>query len=336
VALRRSDAQVEAEYVQQLLRPFGLDTGEEKGDAAPAVNASARAPLAPGMLCRHEDADCRNDWCAENLKDKERLPPLRALGFPLIPPVGKLGRFNWTQLVMHQEDMQELDHFDKRLLPRNAHDALGHLHWGKRCAVVGNAGHLSLTKYGKEIDAYDVVVRLNQAPTKGYEERVGTKTTMRIMNRLWSVAYGRYDEQVKRLGLPLEKGVTLVASRGEDLLKNFHRMKTSLAKSRPVVPCGGARAHLPRHLSQVLEERESVLAGRWRAFVGDGSGVRTQGDVFPRDGVRFRQGGDEQGGQIPVLRAGAHASLLRQPHALVRHRGAADGGAGAAGLHHLL
>jgi hypothetical protein len=38
------------------------------------------------------------------------------------------GRFNWTQLVMHQEDMQELDHFDKRLLPRNAHDALGHLH----------------------------------------------------------------------------------------------------------------------------------------------------------------------------------------------------------------
>jgi len=92
VALRRSDAQVEAEYVQQLLRPFGLDTGEEKGDAAPAVNASARAPLAPGMLCRHEDADCRNDWCAENLKDKERLPPLRALGFPLIPPVGKLGR----------------------------------------------------------------------------------------------------------------------------------------------------------------------------------------------------------------------------------------------------
>jgi hypothetical protein len=80
--------------------------------------------------------------------------------------------------------------------------------------VVGNAGHLSLTKYGKEIDAYDVVVRLNQAPTKGYEERVGTKTTMRIMNRLWSVAYGRYDEQVKRLGLPLEKGVTLVASRG--------------------------------------------------------------------------------------------------------------------------
>ena len=29
---------------------------------------------------------------------------------------------------MHQEDMQELDHFDKKLLPRNAHDALGHLH----------------------------------------------------------------------------------------------------------------------------------------------------------------------------------------------------------------
>lgn len=91
-ALHRSDAQVEAEYVQQLLRPFSLHTEKQQGDAAPAVNASARAPLAPGMLCRHEDADCRNSWCAENLKDKERLPPLRALGFPLIPPVGKLGR----------------------------------------------------------------------------------------------------------------------------------------------------------------------------------------------------------------------------------------------------
>jgi hypothetical protein len=91
-ALHRSDAQVEAEYVQQLLRPFGLDTEKEEAGAAPEVNASVRAPLAPGMLCRHEDADCRNKWCAENLKDKERLPPLRALGFPLIPPVGKLGR----------------------------------------------------------------------------------------------------------------------------------------------------------------------------------------------------------------------------------------------------
>eukprot|EP00976_Prorocentrum_cordatum_P097162 1190886-Prorocentrum_minimum.AAC.3 len=41
------------------------------------------------------------------------------------------------------------------------------------CAIVGNAGHLSLSNYGKEIDAHDVVVRLNQAPTKGYEDKVG-------------------------------------------------------------------------------------------------------------------------------------------------------------------
>lgn len=29
---------------------------------------------------------------------------------------------------MHQEDQQELEHFDKKLLPQTAHAALGHIH----------------------------------------------------------------------------------------------------------------------------------------------------------------------------------------------------------------
>jgi hypothetical protein len=35
------------------------------------------------------------------------------------------------------------------------------------CAVVGNSGHLLRSKYGEDIDAHDVVMRMNQAPTKG-------------------------------------------------------------------------------------------------------------------------------------------------------------------------
>jgi hypothetical protein len=41
---------------------------------------------------------------------------------------------------------------------------------------------------------------------------VGKKTTMRLLNRLWSVEYGKIDV-IKKLDLPLEAGVTLVASR---------------------------------------------------------------------------------------------------------------------------
>ncbi|XP_018532623.1 ST3 beta-galactoside alpha-2,3-sialyltransferase 3b isoform X1 [Lates calcarifer] len=50
----------------------------------------------------------------------------------------------------------------------------------KRCIIVGNGGILSNKSLGSRIDDYDVVVRLNEAPVRGYVKDVGTKTTMRI------------------------------------------------------------------------------------------------------------------------------------------------------------
>ncbi|KAI5628359.1 ST3 beta-galactoside alpha-2,3-sialyltransferase 3b isoform X2, partial [Silurus asotus] len=50
----------------------------------------------------------------------------------------------------------------------------------KRCIIVGNGGILFNKSLGSKIDEYDVVVRLNEAPVRGYEKDVGTKTTMRI------------------------------------------------------------------------------------------------------------------------------------------------------------
>ncbi|XP_028284412.1 ST3 beta-galactoside alpha-2,3-sialyltransferase 3b isoform X2 [Parambassis ranga] len=50
----------------------------------------------------------------------------------------------------------------------------------KRCIIVGNGGILSNKSLGSRIDDYDVVVRLNEAPVRGYGKDVGTKTTMRI------------------------------------------------------------------------------------------------------------------------------------------------------------
>lgn len=51
------------------------------------------------------------------------------------------------------------------------------------CAVIGNSGDLLKTKFGKEIDGYDAVVRENGAPIQNFTEHVGTKSTFRLLNR---------------------------------------------------------------------------------------------------------------------------------------------------------
>ncbi|XP_012852840.1 PREDICTED: CMP-N-acetylneuraminate-beta-galactosamide-alpha-2,3-sialyltransferase 2 isoform X2 [Erythranthe guttata] len=52
-----------------------------------------------------------------------------------------------------------------------------------RCAVIGNSGDLLKTKFGKEIDGYDAVIRENGAPIQNYTDYVGTKSTFRLLNR---------------------------------------------------------------------------------------------------------------------------------------------------------
>ena len=51
-----------------------------------------------------------------------------------------------------------------------------------KCAIVGNSGALLNSSHGKLIDSHDYVIRFNLAPTEGYENHVGTKTSLRIVN----------------------------------------------------------------------------------------------------------------------------------------------------------
>ncbi|XP_068431599.1 CMP-N-acetylneuraminate-beta-galactosamide-alpha-2,3-sialyltransferase 1-like [Clinocottus analis] len=51
----------------------------------------------------------------------------------------------------------------------------------RTCAVVGNSVNLKKSHYGPLIDFQDIVIRINQARTKGFEADVGTRTTHHVM-----------------------------------------------------------------------------------------------------------------------------------------------------------
>ncbi|XP_052008168.1 CMP-N-acetylneuraminate-beta-galactosamide-alpha-2,3-sialyltransferase 4 isoform X2 [Xyrauchen texanus] len=50
----------------------------------------------------------------------------------------------------------------------------------RTCAVIGNSFSIKNTSLGEIINKYDVVIRLNDAPVRGFEEDVGNKTTLRL------------------------------------------------------------------------------------------------------------------------------------------------------------
>ncbi|CAM6082169.1 unnamed protein product [Calypogeia fissa] len=52
----------------------------------------------------------------------------------------------------------------------------------RTCAVVGNSGILLSQNFGSFIDSHDVVIRLNNAKVTGFEQFVGSKTTVSFVN----------------------------------------------------------------------------------------------------------------------------------------------------------
>ncbi|XP_077023856.1 CMP-N-acetylneuraminate-beta-galactosamide-alpha-2,3-sialyltransferase 1 isoform X2 [Tamandua tetradactyla] len=60
----------------------------------------------------------------------------------------------------------------------------------RRCAVVGNSGNLRESQYGPHIDSHDFVLRMNRAPTTGFEADVGSRTTHHLV----------YPESFRELG----------------------------------------------------------------------------------------------------------------------------------------
>ena len=49
-------------------------------------------------------------------------------------------------------------------------------------AIVGSSASILKKKNGVKIDQYDEIIRFNNSKIQNYEEYVGTKTTIRVVN----------------------------------------------------------------------------------------------------------------------------------------------------------
>ena len=84
-----------------------------------------------------------------------------------------------------------------------------------RCALVGNSQRLLLHKFGEEINGYDAVMRLNQAPTGAFADWVGSKTTYRMINNFWANTYSssKVGPRTQTLAPPTAQGLGLLSLR---------------------------------------------------------------------------------------------------------------------------
>jgi hypothetical protein len=86
---------------------------------------------------------------------------------------------NWNGLVVLNEARFRDSQWKVKVFP--ARDNITNLAF-ESCALVGNSGSLLSFTHGAAIDRHSLVVRMNAAPTKGFEASVGTKIHWRFVN----------------------------------------------------------------------------------------------------------------------------------------------------------
>ncbi|XP_033986895.1 CMP-N-acetylneuraminate-beta-galactosamide-alpha-2,3-sialyltransferase 2-like isoform X1 [Trematomus bernacchii] len=112
---------------------------------------------------------------------------MKASPDPILTPENNISAddFKWYQRI--QGDRRGFGVYNKtvnkvfEIFPRRNDSPKHSPNRCRTCAVVGNSGNLKGSHYGPLIDFHDIVIRINDGPTIGYERDVGNKTTHRVM-----------------------------------------------------------------------------------------------------------------------------------------------------------
>lgn len=101
------------------------------------------------------------------------------------------------QVCQHQNTQQLWHNFPSRT------DVIGPQARMGTCAVVGNAGHLRGSGFGEEIDSHDTILRINMAPTRGFEHDVGSRSVCSLLSteRLLWLSLDPQLHQLSRISL---------------------------------------------------------------------------------------------------------------------------------------
>ena len=112
------------------------------------------------------------------------------------------------------------------------------------CAVVGSASTMQGKRQGAAVDAHDVVFRFNNAPTRGFEQDVGRKTTFDLWNvyELMETSrsrlrWPRADEFRQKIAAAKSSGnhdapVPIFHARSEDWVRQYETFR----KRMPQIP----------------------------------------------------------------------------------------------------
>ena len=121
-----------------------------------------------------------------------------------IPPVGNKLMTPWKEL--HGPGLRTLGKVTESLvsaLPEK--DVFQNTHFNS-CAIVGSAGLLLTQNFGDAIDAHDAIFRFNIAPVKGFERHVGSRTSIRLVNR-HHFGFREFDDEICLYHATLEEAI---------------------------------------------------------------------------------------------------------------------------------
>ncbi|XP_031160963.1 ST3 beta-galactoside alpha-2,3-sialyltransferase 7 [Sander lucioperca] len=122
---------------------------------------------------------CQPRWCLDHLKPLSCSAGLldipvfvqkdRLVSWDLSPPLGLQGSEEHLALALASLPQSGLP------------PSLRSEGSCRRCVVVGNGGVLHGSHLGSDIDQYDIIIRLNNAPVPGFEKDAGSRTTIRLI-----------------------------------------------------------------------------------------------------------------------------------------------------------